>query len=245
MGDGDFDVSGIAEEAVDFLHGTAGKDDVHLLGFGEFEFVFEEGEAAAVGGDEGELAVAEAGVDAVQYEAGVVRGDGEFRAFEAFGEHGLRDFEFAGFAEFGQGGEFLGIKAVEFELGPVAFDGGDGFDDVDGDFAVAHFADDALELFGRQGDGAGAVDVGRYFAYDGEFHVGGGHAQFAIVRFNQDVGQDGHGGAAGDHVHDLVQPVEQDLFGNSEFHICQFRCGDCTRAGRRRQEENVMVPHFS
>ena len=219
MRETDFDFADIVEQAAEFADGLGGQDGFRLLGFREVQFIFHHGEAAAIRGDKSHLTVLEGHGDAVEYITCGVGGDGVFRAADTFAQDVLFHGEFHRVFKGGEVWELVGGKAVEFELGAAAFHGGLVLRvDIYLDFRGGKFADNAQELFGRQGDGAFAQDIGWNDTRDADVQVGGGKAHLAVFRLHQDVGQDGKSGPGGNHAYDLVESVKEDVFGYAEFH---------------------------
>jgi hypothetical protein len=82
------------------------------------------------------------------------------------------------------------------------------------DLGAAQFTGDAHELLDGDGGGAGLGDLGLDTARDGHVEVSGGQLQAVVGGFEEDVRQDGQGGAGADHVLDGLESGHQLIFGD-------------------------------
>ncbi len=196
-----------------------GEDRFNFAAAGEFEVLLDEGETAAVGGDDGEFVFLEAEENAVEDIAAFVGGDRVGSAFEHVLENALLDFEGFGTVALGERGEIFLGEADDAKEGGAGGDGGDLLGvDFEGEFGGGQFADDAEETAGGKRGRSAFDDFGFDGGADAGVEVGGGDDQFAIRGLNQSITQDGERGAGADNVLNSLKAGEERFARDDTFH---------------------------
>jgi len=157
--------------------------------------------------------------DAVEDVAGLVGRDRVGGLAQAVAQHLLVDPELAGVLEARQRREFLAAQAEHLEEGRAAADRGDVlFVDADLDVLGRQLADDGRQLARRQGGGTLLLDFGGHAAGHPDIEVGGRQLQDAVAGPQQDVGEDGQGGAGTDNVLHLLNGLLEGILADRELH---------------------------
>ena len=197
----------------------AGKMIAPFAPAGTVEFLADEGEATAIGGNESELAVLKVEINAVEDVARLVGGLRVGDVAQHRGQLALLQGERLVVGRIGQFGEFLGADAHDAEIGAAGGDldlvRGAG---VEGDVHIGQFAHDGGQPLDREGDGAAFLDLGLDFAADAEIEIRGGERDVVLVRLDQHVAEDGHGGFGPHDIEDLGQAVAEVVAIDLKFH---------------------------
>jgi hypothetical protein len=102
------------------------------------------------------------------------------------------------------------------------------------DIHAGQFADDRCEALYRQGDRAGFLHLGLDLAADAEIEIRGGEGNLVLLRFNEHIAQDGHGGFGADHVEHLGEAVGEMIAIDFEFHGCGAE-GSCEKLTKSKR----------
>ena len=94
---------------------------------------------------------------------------------------------------------------------------------LDGDLEVGEGLDDFGEFANGQGERTGAADFGLDAAADAEIEIGGGEPDGIVLGLEEDVAQDGHGGAGAHDIEHLLEAGGKMLAVDLELHGAQIR----------------------
>jgi hypothetical protein len=91
--------------------------------------------------------------------------------------------------------------------------------DLDGNLARRELANNREETPRRQSGGAILLDIRFETAAHADIEISRGQVNFAPFGLEQDVRENGQGGARADDVLHLLQTFEQLFFSGAEFHV--------------------------
>src|SRR5690606_34597208 len=92
------------------------------------------------------------------------------------------------------------------------------FIDADLNVLGRQLADDGRQLARGKGGGPLLLDFGGHAAGDADVEIGGGQLQDAVASPQQDVGENGQGGARTDNVLHLLNGLLEGILADRELH---------------------------
>ena len=207
------------KQALQFGHTLAWDDDLALGPSRLLQRCLTQGQAVAVGGHTAQGGPVEVEQQAVEVVAHVLLGHGEGSALDQLLQAGFGHANAFGGFDFIHRGEVIGRQGGKGEAAAPGLHGHllTGLADRD-PTAVGQCAHDLEQLAGRDGGFAilGVVDRGAGHHF--HFQVGTGQGKLAVLHLDQEVGQNGQGLPAFNHVDDLGQGLEKGFALQSETH---------------------------